>query len=80
MQRIHPRVLGDRCSAHPSPSCCGYLSGLPHFILVMKLSSDAARLGRKGAAMTYLVIAIWVFAVLVVRSAVQDMAGADIET
>ena len=46
----------------------------------MKPSSDAARLGRKGAAMTYLVIAIGVFAVLVVRSAVQDMADADIET
>lgn len=29
--------------------------------------------------MTYLVIAIGVFAVLVVRSAVQDMADADME-
>ena len=41
-------------------------------------------LAEKGAAMTYLVIAIGVFAVLVVRSAVQcsavqDMADADME-
>ena len=35
---------------------------------------------EKRAAMTYLVVAIVVFAVLVVRSGAQDMAYADIET